>query len=90
MNLSMYQNVRLITIQSSIVVRSIYRSRNTPGLVTQVIDNVTNLRSSCLDCTYPIGYQYLVMLPIINLDTHWHNQDKIPSTDKEYFTLTYE
>jgi len=38
--------------------------------MTQVIDNVTNRRSLCPDCTYPTGYQYLVMLRIINLDLH--------------------
>ena len=43
------------------VIRRLYRSCNTPSLVTQVSDNVTNLRSLCPDCIYLTGYRYLVM-----------------------------
>ena len=54
------------------VVRRLYRSHDTPSLVTQVIDNVTNLRSSCPNFINLKGSPYLVMLPIIiiNLDLH--------------------
>ena len=38
------------SVRRASVVRRLYRSHDTPGLVTQVTDNVTNLRSLCPDC----------------------------------------
>jgi len=35
--------------KTDIVVRRLYKSRDTPSLVTQVTDNVTNLKRSCPD-----------------------------------------